>query len=146
MKTKRVLFISCLAAGAVIASPSFGKPAKKSAGMSQSKATRVASHSSRGMHHNQNVSPRMGGTRYYSGARYTGTPSYAARQYSGTRYNGGTRNYGNYYGVGTGYYNPIKTGAALVEEKRRSKVRVARINGRAAWQQLMCEGRTAIVL
>ena len=33
MKTKRLLFISCLAAGALIASPSFGKPAKKSAGM-----------------------------------------------------------------------------------------------------------------
>ena len=33
MKNKRLLFISCLAAGALIASPSFAKPAKKSAGM-----------------------------------------------------------------------------------------------------------------
>ena len=98
MKTKRVLFISCLAAGAVIASPSFGKPAKKSAGMSQSKMTRVAPHTTQVMHHNQNISPRSGGTRYYGGTRYNGTRSYAARQYSGTRYYGATRNYGNYYG------------------------------------------------
>jgi hypothetical protein len=87
MKTKRLLFISCLAAGAVIASPSFGKPAKKSAGMSQSKATRVAPHTTQVMRHNQNISPRMGGTRYYGGTRYTGT-----------------RYYGNYYGGGNGYY------------------------------------------
>jgi Putative peptidoglycan binding domain len=125
MKTKRLLFISCLAAGALIASPSFGKPAKKSAGMSQSKAKRVAPHTTQVMRHdrhNQNVSPRMGSTRYYGGTRYSGTRSYAARQYSGTRYYGGTRyyygggsypNYGYYsgspysnwgYGVSSGYY------------------------------------------
>ena len=56
MKTKRLLFISCLAAGALIASPSFGKPAKKSAGMSQPKATRVAPHTTQVMRHNQNIS------------------------------------------------------------------------------------------
>ena len=60
MKTKRLLFISCLAAGALIASPSFGKPAKKSAAMSQSKATRVAPHTTQVMRHNQNMSPRTG--------------------------------------------------------------------------------------
>ena len=98
MKTKRVLFISCLAAGAVIASPSFGKPAKKSAGMSQSKMTRVAPHTTQVIQHNQNISTRSSGTRYYGGTRYSGTRSYAARQYSGTRYYGATRNYGNYYG------------------------------------------------
>ena len=103
MKTKCVLFISCLAAGAMIASPSFAKPAKKSAGMSQAKATRVAPHTTQVMHHNQNIG-RMSGTRYYGGTRYNGTRSYAARQYSGTRYYGTTRNYGNYYGGGTGYY------------------------------------------
>jgi hypothetical protein len=43
MKTKRLLFISCLAAGVVIASPSFGKPAKKSAGMSQSQGDKSSS-------------------------------------------------------------------------------------------------------
>ena len=108
MKAKRLLFISCLAAGALIASPSFGKPAKKSTSMSQSKA-RAAQHSTQVMRsdrHNQNIN-RMGGTgstRYYGGTRYSGTRSYAARQYSGTRYYGGTRNYGNYYGGGTRYY------------------------------------------
>ena len=101
MKTKRLLFVSCLAAGALIASPSFAKPAKKSAGMSQSKTKRVAPHTTQVMRndrHNQRISPRMGSTRYYGGTRYSGTRSYAARQYSGTRY------YGNYYGGGTGYY------------------------------------------
>ena len=109
MKTKSLLFISCLTAGALIASPSFGKPAKKSAGMSHYKARSVAPHTTQVMrngHHNQKIN-RMGGmrsTRYYGGTRYSGTRSYAARQYSGTRYYGGTRNYGNYYGGGTRYY------------------------------------------
>ena len=80
MKTKRLLFISCLAAGALIASPSFGKPAKKSAGMSQFKAKRVAPHTTQVMRndrHNQKINRmgRMGGTRYYGGTRYSGTPS-----------------------------------------------------------------------
>ena len=102
MKTKRLLFISCLAAGALIASPSFGKPAKKSAGMSQSKAKRVAPKTTQVMRndrHNQNIS-----TRYYGGTSYSGTRSYAGRQYAGTRYYGGTRYGGNYYGGGTRYY------------------------------------------
>jgi hypothetical protein len=106
MKTKRLLFISCLAAGALIASPSFGKPAKKSAGMS--KAKKVAPHTTQVMRNdrqNQKISPRMGSTRYYGGTRYSGTRSYAARQYSnGARYYSGTRYYGNYYGGGTRYY------------------------------------------
>ena len=105
MKTKRLLFISCLAAGALIASPSFGKPAKKSAGMS--KAKKVAPHTTQVMrsdHHNQKIGPRMGSTRYYGGTRYSGTRSYAARQYSGTRYYGSTRYYGNSYGGGTRSY------------------------------------------
>jgi len=115
MKTKRLLFISCLAAGALIASPSFGKPAKKSAGMSQSKATRVAPHTTQVMRHNQNISARTGGTRYYGGTRYSGTRSYATRQYSGTRYYGGSAYpsysyysgspYSNWgYGTSSGYY------------------------------------------
>ncbi len=109
MKTKRLLFISCLAAGALIASPSFGKPAKKSAGMSQFKAKSVASHTTQVMrndHHNQNIN-RMGGmgtTRYNGGTRYSGTRSYAARQYSGTRYYGGSRYAGTRYYGNTGYY------------------------------------------
>ena len=40
----------------------------------------------------------------------------------------------------------IITGTALIIERRRSEVRVARINGRAAGQQLMGEGRAAVVL
>jgi hypothetical protein len=109
MKTKRLFFISCLAASALIASPSFGKPAKKSAGMSQSNAKRVAPQTTQVMRnggHNQNINrvADVGSTRYYGGARYTGTRSYAASQYSGTRYYGGTRYYSNYYGSGTGYY------------------------------------------
>jgi hypothetical protein len=85
-ETKRLLFISCLGAGPLIASPSFGKPAKKSAGMSQSKIERVAPQTTqvtRNDRHNQNISPRMGSTRYYGGTRYSGTRSYAGRQYAG---------------------------------------------------------------
>jgi len=107
MKTKRLLFISCLTAGALIASPSFGKPAKKSASMSQSKAKRVAPQTTQVMRHdrhNQNISTRTGSTRYYGGTRYSGTRSYAGRQYAGTRYYGGTRYYSNYYGGGTRSY------------------------------------------
>jgi Putative peptidoglycan binding domain len=102
MKTKRLLFISCLAAGALIASPSFAKPAKKST--PQSKKRVQTTQVTRNDRHNQNISARAGSTRYYGGARYTGTRSYAAaRQYTGTRYYGGTH-YGNYYGGGTRYY------------------------------------------
>ncbi len=103
MKTKGLIFVSCLAAGALIASPAMGKPAKKSS-MSQSK--RTASQTTQVNHnyrHNQNISARTGSTRYYGGARYSGTRSYAGQQYAGTRYYGGTR-YGNYYGGGTRYY------------------------------------------
>ena len=89
MKIKPLVFISCLAAGALIASPASGKPAKKS---SVSKSKRMAPQTTQVTLHNQNISPRTGNTRYY------GTRSYAGRQYSGTRY------YGNYYGGGTRYY------------------------------------------
>jgi hypothetical protein len=109
MKTKGLIFVSCLAAGALISSPAMGKPAKKS---SVSKSKRVAPQRTQVMRnggHNQNIN-RLGGmgssTRYYGGARYSGTRSYAAaaRQYTGTRYYGGTRSYGNYYGGGNGHY------------------------------------------
>ena len=107
MKTKRLLFISCLVAGALIASPSFGKPAHKSAGVSHAKAKKVAPQTTQVMRnnrHNQTVSTRMGSTRYQGGTRYSGTRSYAGRQYAGTRYYGGSRYYGNYYGAGTRSY------------------------------------------
>jgi hypothetical protein len=104
MKTKGLIFVSCLAAGALIASPAMGKPAKKS---SVSKSKRMAPQTTqvtRNYRHNQNISPRMGSTRYNGGTRYSGTRSYAARQYTGTRYYGGTRHYGSYYGGGAAYY------------------------------------------
>jgi Putative peptidoglycan binding domain len=97
MKTKGLIFVSCLAAGALMASPAMGKPAKKSL---VSKSKRMAPQTTQVTRHNQNIGPRMGNTRNY------GTRSYAGRQYTGTRYDGGTQYYGsrNYYGGGTRYY------------------------------------------
>jgi hypothetical protein len=43
-------------------------------------------------------------------------------------------------------YEAIEPGAALIEERRRGKVCVARIDGRTARQQRMRECRTAVVL
>ena len=77
-----------------------GKPAKKS---SMSKSKRTAPQTTQVMRndrHNQNISPRMGNTRYYGGTRYSAARSYAGQQYAGTRYYGGT----HYYGSGTRYY------------------------------------------
>jgi len=98
MKIEGLIFVSCLAAGALLTSPAIAKPAKKS---SMSTSKRVAPQTTQVTRHNQNISPRMGNTRYY------GTRSYAGRQYTGTRYYGGTGYYGNgnYYGGGTRYYN-----------------------------------------
>jgi Putative peptidoglycan binding domain len=111
MKTKGLVFVCCLAASALIASPALGKPAKKSATTSTSKPKQTASHTTqvtpsyRYQQSRQNVSSRAAHTRYYTGTRYSGARSYAGRQYSGTRYYGGTPYYGanTYYG-GTGYY------------------------------------------
>ena len=67
--------------------------------ISVSKPKRIAPQTTQVTRYNQNISPRMGNTRYY------GTRSYAGRQYTGTRYYSGTRYYGNnYYGGGTRYY------------------------------------------
>jgi Putative peptidoglycan binding domain len=114
MKTKGLVFISCLAAGALIASPALGKPAKKSADASVSKPKRTSPQTTqvtRNHRHNQNgqkvMRSRPGNTRYYAGTRYTGTRSYAGRQYSGTRSYVGTPYYSGstYYGDGgTRYY------------------------------------------
>jgi hypothetical protein len=117
MKTKGSIFISCLAIGALIASPALGKPEKKSADGSTSKSKRMSPHTTQvtpSYRYHQNgqnmMSSRTGNTRYYggtryTGTRYTGTRSYAGRQYSGTRSYAGTPYYGGntYYG-GTGYY------------------------------------------
>ena len=103
MKTKRLLFISCLVAGALIASPSFGKPAKKSAAMF--KAKKVAPHTTQVMRnnrHNQNINriSGMGSTRSYAGRQYSGTRYYGGSRYARTRYYGNTGYYG---GNGWGY-------------------------------------------
>lgn len=99
---KGLIFVSCLAAGALIVSPASAKPEKKA---SVSRSNRTARQTTQ-VTRNNNISPRTGSTRYY-GAR-----SYAGRQYNGTRYyNSGTRYYNsrgyygnNYYGSGTRYY------------------------------------------
>src|SRR5437588_10465260 len=103
MKTKGSIFISCLAAGALMASPALGKPEKKSGDASTSKPKRMAPHTTQVTpsyrYHQNRMSSRTANTRYYAAPRYNGTRSYASRQYSGTRYYGGKAYYG-----GTGYY------------------------------------------
>jgi hypothetical protein len=98
MKTKALIFVSCLAAGALMTSPAMGKPAKKS---SMSKANRMAPQTTQMTRHNQRVSSRMS-----SNMRHYGSRSYAGRQQTATRYYGGTRYYrnGNYYTGGSRYY------------------------------------------
>lgn len=112
MKTKGLLFVSCLAAGALIASPAQSKPAKKSTG-SSSRPHRMATRTTQmtpSYRSNQNMRSQVSGTRYYGGTRYSNTRSYAGRQYSGTGYYSGTPRYraNTYYGGtgygGTGYY------------------------------------------
>ena len=107
MKSKGLIFVSCLAAGALVSAPAMAKPEKKS---SVSRSNRPAAHTTQVTRHNQNINPRKGSTRY-SGTRYNGTRSYAARQYTGTRqysgtryYPSGTRYYNNYYGANRGSY------------------------------------------
>ena len=102
MKSKGFIFVSCLAAGALIASPAIAKPTKKS---SMARSNRVAPQTTRvARSYHQNSTQRVGTNRYYGGTRYSGTRSYANRQYSGTRYYGRTGYYGNNYGGGTRVY------------------------------------------
>ena len=102
MKSKGFIFVSCLAAGALIASPAIAKPTKKS---SMARSNRVAPQTTRVTRsYHQNSTQRVGSNRYYGGTRYSGTRSYANRQYSGTRYYGRTGYYGNNYGGGTRVY------------------------------------------
>ena len=99
MKIKGLVFISCLAAVALIASPALSKPVKKSASSSsrsQRTAARTTQVTSRNRYqlNRQNLSSHTGSTRYYSATRYSAARSYAGRQYSGTRYYSGTPRYG----------------------------------------------------
>jgi Putative peptidoglycan binding domain len=103
MKIKGLVFVSCLAAGALAASPAMAKPQKKS---SVTRSNRSAQHTTQVTRSNQNMSPHVGSTRYSNGTRYTSNRSYTGRQYTGTRYYpSGTRYYSNnYYSGGRGYY------------------------------------------
>jgi hypothetical protein len=105
MKSKGLIFVSCLAAGALVSSPAMAKPEKKSSASKSNRST----HTTQVTRHNQSGGARMSGARYnagtrYTATRYTGTPAYAGRQYAGTRYYpSGTRSYNNYYTAGSGY-------------------------------------------
>jgi Putative peptidoglycan binding domain len=108
MKSKGLIFISCLAVGALIVSPASAKPVKKSAGKSMSNTTRMAAHTTRatpGYHYKQGMSSRVQGTQYYGRTGRAASGYYGGRQYSATRYVGRSGYYGgnNYYG-GTPYY------------------------------------------
>ena len=109
MKIKGLVFISCLAAVALIASPALSKPVKKSAS-SSSRSQRTAARTTQVTSRNryqlnwQNLSSHTGSTRYYSATRYSAAPSYAGRQYSGTRYYSGTPRYGANTYYRTRYY------------------------------------------
>ena len=88
MKIKGLVFISCLAAGALIASPALSKPAKKpasSSSRSQQTAGRTTQVTSRNRSqlNRQNVSSHTGSTRrQYSGTHYySGIPRYRANTY-----------------------------------------------------------------
>jgi hypothetical protein len=98
MKRKGLIFVSCLAAGALVSSPAVAKPTKKS------KSNRTTPQTTQVTRNNQNISPRTVSTRYYNGSRFSGTRSYSGRQYTGTRYYRGARYYNNYYGAGGRYY------------------------------------------
>ena len=113
MKIKPLVLISCLAAGALVASPAVGKPekkpARKSTSASVSKSTRVVPRATQvtpKYRYKQNPSPRISGTRYDVRSHYSGARSYSGRQHGGTNYYyNGTRQYAanTYYG-GTRYY------------------------------------------
>ena len=92
MKTKGLVFLSCLAAVALIASPALGEMHRKSAATSMSKPQRMAARTTQVTPtYRHGTSSRMGTGGYYAGTRYgTGYTGY----YGGTRY---------YYGGGFGY-------------------------------------------
>jgi Putative peptidoglycan binding domain len=88
MRTKRLVFISCLAATALVTSPALGQPPqKKKVVRSSSTPTRVTS--SRPTRMISSAPRRTASTQM--------TPTY---RYGGTHYYGGTR----YYGGGTSHY------------------------------------------
>jgi putative peptidoglycan binding protein len=100
MKSKGLIFVSCLAAGALMTAPAIAKPEKKS-----SRSNRSAAHSTQVTRHNQNMNSRTNSARTrYNAATRNSTRSYAGRQYAGTRYYPGRTRYYNNYGGGRRYY------------------------------------------
>ena len=108
MKSKGLIFISCLAVGALIASPASAKPVKKSASKSMSNTTRMAAHTTRATpsyHSKHGTSSRVQGTQYYGRTGRAASGYYGGGQYRGTRYVGRSGYYvGNGYYGGTPYY------------------------------------------
>ena len=107
MKTKRLVFMSCFAAAALITSPAFGEMHKKSMATSASRAQRMAPRTTQ-------VTPVMGhatrqvtpANRQGTSSRYTGNRQYAGTRYYGRSRSGATGYYGGnrcYYGGGWGY-------------------------------------------
>ncbi|PYJ30889.1 MAG: hypothetical protein DMF24_07265 [Verrucomicrobia bacterium] len=90
MKTKRLGFISCLAAAALIASPALGEKHKKSEATAMAKPQRIAPRTAQMTPtYRHGISSRMGSTGgYYTGSRYD------TSGYDGTGY---------YYAGGLGY-------------------------------------------
>ena len=114
MKMKRLVFVSCLAAVGLVASPILGAPQKRSVATSQARPQRMAPRTTQVMpaHSRSANSSNMGtarhvGTRQFARTgQYSTTRNYAGRSYAGTRYYGnGGYYYGgpSYYGSGFGY-------------------------------------------
>jgi hypothetical protein len=73
VKAKRLVFIGCFAAAALIASPALSQPQKKSAITSTSRSQRMVPRTSQvtpTYRHERNW--RYGGTSHYGGTRYYG--------------------------------------------------------------------------
>jgi Putative peptidoglycan binding domain len=113
MKTKGLVLVSCLAAGALIASPALGEMQKKSRAASGAKPQRMAPRTAQVMptSRHRNISSYTAPRHYAGNQRYTGTRQYAGnrqfvsgRQYSGTRYYGGSGYATNGYYGNSGYY------------------------------------------
>ena len=92
MKIRRLGFISCFAAAALIASPALGEMHKRSAATAMSKPQRMVPRTAQTARtYRHDMSSRVRGTGgYYTGSRYYGNSGY----YGGTRY---------YYSGGFGY-------------------------------------------
>jgi putative peptidoglycan binding protein len=106
VKTKRLVWISCLTAAAALAAPALGAPHKKSVATSQARPQRMAARSNQSMTaHSRNTGSVVGTQRYAATRQYTGTRHFAGRSYGTTGYYSGSRYYygGPSYSYGGGY-------------------------------------------